>query len=250
MGIFLGPKVDSVAYNKLMHNGGAGFFPVPLPEKPTEELKAEEKNKRVFSKRVLLRESAAKTHAAVSGMYTNERGDPIKDNDIERFFYFVNIDQHWPISRLGRWREDKSIQELYCLPNEKPVGEYENRIRSMREAVLLKYGEPKFEKYRDLINKLLEEIRVSASTPETALPVLARELDQLLADQVNDGTPEEALLREFWGQPEMAEARARPRLRDETKYGNPLLASAITRRVAVMTTDAGATPVGGQPWND
>ena len=61
---------------------------------------------------------------------------------------------------------------------------------------------------------------------------------------MNDGTPEEALLREFWGQPEMAEAKAMAQaLRDETKYGDPLYFAKRfdNGRVAVMTTDAGAT---------
>ena len=69
------------------------------PTTKKEGFSAEEKFKRALSltKRVLLRDSAAKTHPALSGLYTNERGDPLKDNEIERFFYFANIEQHWPV---------------------------------------------------------------------------------------------------------------------------------------------------------
>ncbi len=246
VGVFLGPKVDPKAYNEMMYKGGAGLFPVPLPPEFKELTKAE-KDKRAFSKRVLLREAAARTHPALAGIYTNERGDPTKDNDIERYFYFVNIDGQWQIPRLGRWREDKSVQELFCLPNERPMSQFEDAVKAMREAITSKYGEPKFEKYRDSVNKLLEEIRTTAASTDAPLTILARELDQLLADQVNDGTPEEALFREFWGQPEMAEAKKLAQsLRDDTKFGYPLYFAKRFEngRVVAMTTTV------GEPWSD
>jgi hypothetical protein len=74
----------------------------------------------------------------------------------------------------------------------------------------------------------------------------------LLADQVNDGTAEEALIREFWSQPEMNDARVMAQsLRDETKYGDPLYFAKKFEngRVVLMTTTLGETG-GTEPWND
>ena len=75
--------------------------------------------------------ASVKTHPALGGIYTNERGDIEKDRDIERFFSSRDIEQHWPISRLGKWREDRSVQELFCLPNESPLATSRSRA-SMR----------------------------------------------------------------------------------------------------------------------
>jgi hypothetical protein len=244
VGIFLGPDVRSQNYNTEMYRDGEGFFPVPLPPNPSEPLKQADKDRRAraFSKRILLREAAAKTHPALAGIYTNERGAAVKDSDVERFFYFPNFDQHWEISRLGKWREDRSVQELYCLPNERPMADFEEPVVKMIDAVKAKYGEPKFEKYRELVNKQLDAIRATAGGNEV-LAVLARQLDSLLCDQVSEGDPEaardEALLREFWGHPELAEAKVLAQaLRDACKFGDPLyLAKRFGNgRVTVMTT--------------
>lgn len=258
VGVFLGKDVRSQNYNTEMYRDGAGFFPVPLPAMPSDPISqaAKDRRARAFSKRVLVREPAAKTHPALAGIYTNDRGVAVKDSDVERFFYFPNIDQHWEVSRLGKWREDRSVQELYCLPNERPMSDFEGLTAKMVDAVKGKYGEPKFEKYRDLVQKLLDEIRTTAAGNEV-LAVLARQLDRLLADQVSEGDPEaakeEALLREFWGHPELAEARKLAEaLRDSCKYGDPLyLARRFGNgRVAVMTTDAGGTYEDGSRWTD
>jgi hypothetical protein len=244
VGVFLGPDVRAQNYNEEMYRDGEGFFPVPLPSNPGKVLEQADKDRRAraFSKRVLLRDPAAKNHPALSGIYTNERGAAVKDSDVERFFYFPNFDQHWEISRLGKWRENRNVQELYCLPNEKPMAEFEDLAVRMIDAVKAKYGEPKFEKYRAEVTKRLDEIRKTAGGNEV-LAVLARQLDDLLADQVSEGDPEtakqEALLREFWGQPELAEAKVLAEaLRDSCKYGDPLyLARTLGNgRVAVMTT--------------
>src|SRR5262245_20804139 len=187
VGVFLGKDVRPQIYNAEMYREGAGFMPVQLPAVPTELSQAnKDRRARAFSKRILVRDAAAKMHPALSGIYTNERGAPVKDSDVERFFYFPNIDGHWEISRLGKWREDRSVQELYCLPNERPMAEFEETAIKMIDAVKKEYGEPKFEKYRALVTKLLDSIRATAGGNEV-LAVLARQLDTLLADQVKIG---------------------------------------------------------------
>jgi len=95
--------------------------------------------------------------------------------------------------------EDRSVQEIYCLPNERPMKEFERQAIAVRDAIKAKYGEPKFEKYRATVDPLLDKIREKASQ-EWPLTELAAPLDQLLADQINEGDAAEALLREFWTQ--------------------------------------------------
>jgi aerotolerance regulator-like protein len=259
VGVFLGPKVDPVAYNNLLYRDGAGFFPAPLALEPTKPLTEDDKRARTFtlSKQILLRDSSVKTHPALGGLYTNERGDLEKGRDIERFFLFPRIEQHWPISRLGKWREDRSVQEIFCLPNDSPLALMEPRVDALIKAVHARYGEPKFEKYRAAVDEQFTKIRSLFVAEGTPMTTLAREIDKLLADQINEGDANEALFREFWGQPELAEPRGMGQaLRDSCKYGDPLYLARTFRngRVAVMTTDAGGTPGGtsatGPPWTD
>lgn len=247
--IFLGPKVLPESYNELLYRGGTGLFPVPLPPTFTEEISEEAKNARArtFAKRILVREDVAKSHPAVVGVYTDEQGKPTKNaQQVEKSFYLPIINQHWPIARLGKWREDRSVQEIYCLPNERPMKDFERQAIAVRDSIKARYGEPKFEKYRATVDPLLEKIREIASQ-DFPLTELAAPLDRLLADQINEGDAAEALLREFWAQPEMADAkRLTQSLRDASKYGDPLYFAKRfgSGRVTVMTI-----PV-ASPWTD
>ncbi len=257
VGVFLGPNVKPEDYNSRFYRGTAGFFPVPLQAQPSAELTPEQKFTRelAFGKRLLLRESGNRFHPAMRRIYLDDRGEPLKDDGVERFFYFANIDMHWPVSRRGAWRDDKSVQELYCLPNEESIASFQQRADDLVKAIKAKYNEPKFEKARNYLDKgpaLLQKIR---ETPAQAVPVsvLARYLDQLLCDQINDGDESEPVLREFWASPEMAEVKPLAmQLRDETKYGDPLyVVKQFGRgRVAVMTTDAGGTFAAKKQWTD
>ena len=115
-----------------------------------------------------------------------------------------------------------------------------------------RYGEPKFETARKYLDPLLENIR---KTPKSDQPlsVLARFLDRLLCDQINDGDESEPVLRDFWNQPELAETRQQAMLfRDEAKFGDPLyvVKQFGKGRVAVMTTDAGGTFASKKQWTD
>jgi hypothetical protein len=250
VGVFLGPRVNREAYTRLMFRDGQGFFPVELRNDPTPPPSEEQRLLRSLSlsKRILVREAAARQHPAIAGLYTNERGDPDKSQDIERFFYFVNIQQHWPVSRLSwKSREDHTVQELFCLPNDRPIAEYEPRVLELRRKVMERYGEPKFEPYRSLIDEHFQGIRALFANTEMPLTELARRLDRLLADQVSEGDPQEAKLREFWSQPELAEIRREAQaLRDDCKYGDPLylVRRYGSGRVALFTTTA------GDPWTD
>ena len=253
VGVFLGPNVRPADYNKVLYRGGEGAFPVPLPDNPSPKPTDEQKLKRslVFAKRILTRDAGAKTHPALIGLYTGDRGAAVKDAEIERYFLFANIDQYWPVRRFGRWRDDRSVRELYCLPNEQPMAEFQGPARDLLDKLKVKYSEPKFEKYRDLLVKADRRIR-EVTAGGDPLSVLATEYDRLLCDQINDGDPSEPVLREFWGQPELAELRPEfQRERDKVKFGDPLyLVKDFGKgRVAVMTTDAGGLHQNGA-WND
>ncbi|MCE9568129.1 MAG: BatA domain-containing protein [Planctomycetes bacterium] len=254
VGIFLGPNVTVEQYNNLLYRAGTGIMPFPLPAEPTPELTKEQKLKRGIlsgaglSQRVLLRDRTARTHPALRGIYETKAGsDKDTAQKVEASFTLVEIERHWPIARIGKWREDRSLQELYCLPNEQSISEFEARVKKLNDAIKSKYGEPKFEKYRSTIDSILDKCRSLAADPENPmLSELARQLDKLLSDQINEGDASEALLREFWSQPEMAEAKALAQsIRDSSRYGDPLYVARTfgNGRVAVFTIPVGA------PWS-
>jgi hypothetical protein len=265
LGVFLGPNVKPGDYNKFLYKDGAGVFPVPLPETHTPPLSQAQREKRQgsFAKRILLRDSSVKSHPAVVGMYTGEKGGLGKTVDIENFFYLPDIAQWWPISRrVGKWREDQSVQELFCMPNEQNMANFEQAALDLVGSnpagkIRKRLEEPKYEKYRPAFTllppgarpgdkALLDQIRdiVKGDDP---LTLLAGYLDRLVCDQITTGEETEPLVREFWALPEMADIRAEAqRLRDSVKFGDPLyLVKQFGKgRVAVMTMTAGET------WTD
>jgi len=254
LAFFLGPDVRPNVYRDQLYRNGAGVFPVPLPDEPSKALTPEQRLSRqlVLSKRVLTRDSGVKLHPAVSGMYQGGRDGGGKDTEIERYFLFANIDRYWPVKRFGKWREDQSVRELYCLPNDQGVADFEKQTNDALDKMQEKAREPKFEKYRPVITPLDQRVRNTAAVYSNPPALLATYLDRLLCDQINDGDPSEPVLREFWGQPEMTDIKGEvQRLRDAVKYGDPLyLVKNFGRgRVAVFTTDAGGAHPNGS-WTD
>ncbi|QEL14023.1 BatA domain-containing protein [Limnoglobus roseus] len=246
LGFFLGPDVKPGDYNKTLYADGNGVFPVPLPEQPSAVVPEEVKLVRRFSptKKILLRDPAVKGHPAVAAIYNDDRGQPLKNDELERFFRFVYIDRYWPVKRIGKWREDRSVSELFCMPNESPMGEYDKPTIDFLNKLPL--DEPKYAKYKPQLDDLKVKIRAKALSSDP-LYELAMLFDQLLADQRAEGGPAEAQLREFWAQPEVADLKAEAgRLRDLVKFGDPLyFAKAFGKgRVTVITTTAGET------WTD
>ena len=157
-----------------------------------------------------------------------------------------------PCRAAARARDDTSIKELYCLPNEAPIAEFEGKTESLVAAIRKRDNEPKFEKVRKVLEDLLPRIQ-KVTKEANPLSELARLLDQLLCDEINTGDESEPVLREFWSQPEMVQTRRQATLlRDEAKYGDPLyIVKEFGRgRVAVMTTDAGGTYANKKQWTD
>jgi hypothetical protein len=256
VGVFLGPDVKPDEYTARMYRGGAGFFPVPLPGEPSKEPTDEQKLVRglTFAPRLMLRQPGLRyAHPAIKGMYTDARGEPQKDNKVEQQFRLPIIDRYWPVGRRGEWRENRDVDELFCLPNEDAISKFEPDANELVTAVRARVNEPKFEKARKFLDPLLEKIR---RTPAQELPLseLARLLDELLCDQVTVGAESEPLFREMWAQPELAQAKVKAaELRDRTKFGPPLYVVKRFKgrgRVAVLTTDASGTHAGDKRWND
>ncbi|MFO0938089.1 MAG: VWA domain-containing protein [Gemmataceae bacterium] len=247
VGVFLGPDVRPAEYNKTLYADGTSWFPVPLPERPTEPLPEEEQLLRRFNmqKKLMLRDRGLKTHPAVSGLYTDDRGMPTKDEEeLEKYFRFVSINQYWPIRRLGKWKDDKSVTELFCMPNDQKVSNYEGAVQAIENK--LPIDEPKFEKAKAVLVKYKDELRKARSGSEPLFK-LATLLDRFLADTRGEGDADEAILREFWASPETADLRTEvSRLRDNTKFGDPFyIARQYGRgRVTLITSTA------GEQWND
>jgi hypothetical protein len=150
---------------------------------------------------------------------------------------------HWPVQRIGQWQQDKAVQELFCLPNDKPMEEFQGPARDLLKKLKAKLAEPKFEKYRQYTEPLDRNIQDTASS-NLPLSSLATLYDRLLCDQINDGDPSEPILREMWMQPELADLKVEfQRERDKVKFGDVLyiVKQFGQGRVAVMTTDAGGT---------
>jgi len=248
VGFFLGPNVNSKEYNKGLYRDGAGLLPVPLMDQPSRELTDDEiqaRRFRISQKKFLLRDPTKRGHPALAGLYTDERGEPVKDAEqLERVFGFISIKRYWPIVRLGKWRQDPSVTELYCMPNEQPIADFEKAIKDVADG--LPVEDPGFAKYKVPLGEYRKELRRLDRDSEP-LYKLGAELDALLADQRGEGNPDDALLREFWTNPRMADLKSLAvRLRDSVKFGDPFyVAKEFGRgRITMVTTTAGET------WTD
>jgi hypothetical protein len=251
-GFWLGGLVKPDEYNKGLYRNGEGLFPVPLPKDTLpalgEELNEEEllrKKFNIFQKKILLKDPANKSHPALSGLYTDTRGAAKDQDEIEKFFRFVTFKRYFAVERIGKWVEDRSVTELYCMPNDKPLSNYERDAVELANA--LPETDPEFAKFKDVLGKLKRAIGQVPRTTDGTTSQLADLFDRLLSDQRAEGDADEALLREFWADARNNDLRIRvARLRDRMKYGYPLyFAKTFGRgRVTLVTTTA------GEAWND
>lgn len=244
-GVFLGEDVKPQEYNKLLYKDGAGFFPVPLPDGPTPKPTDDQLTAmllRLSQQKFLLRDPAVRAHPALAGLYQNERGQPIKPaEEIVRWSQFITIKQYYKLDRNGKWRDDKSVTELYCMPNEGELKEYADAVNAILEKLAGLVAEPDLAKFKKPVNDGREGIRKVLFDSDAGLGGLAIQFDRLLVDGRSEGDPNEPILREFWAHPKAADLRVEiARLRDRVKFGDPLyLAKQFGRgRVTVMLTTA------------
>lgn len=259
-GFWLGAMVKPADYNKTLYRDGAGLFPAPLPQDPfpvqsREQMSTDDREKdelrvmklrfNIFQKKLLVRDPSMRTHPALSAIYTDGRGTVRDPDELEKFYRFVTVQRYWPIERIGKWVEDKSVTELMCLANENPPGFYEQEANALVKELPL--ADPEFAAYTDVLTKFRKAWQSTLAGADVSTSMLADQFDRLLSDQRNEGDKDEALLREFWQDARNADLKGKVmRLRDRMKYGYPLyLTKNFGRgRVTVVTTTA------GEAWTD
>ena len=248
VGFFLGPDVRAADYTKLLYRDGKGLFPVPLAAEPSPVVPEDElqlRRFRISQKKLLVRDPSRRSHPALAGLYTDERGQPLPDeNQLDRVYGFITVKRHWPVPKVGRWRDDPNLAELYSLPNEQSMADFELPARKLADAIPKPAGESG--KFAAALAASRDNLKRVAASAEP-LYRLAGALDDFLADQPEAGDETGALLREFWADAQHAELkRQAERLRDAVKFGDPLyLAKEFGRgRVTLVTTTA------GEAWSD
>jgi hypothetical protein len=211
VGFFLGPDVKAGDYNQLLYRGGAGLFPAPLADQPSRELTEDDLQARRFrisQKKLLVRDPGKRAHPALAGLYTDEQGQPVKDAEqLERVFGFITIKRYWPVQRVGRWRDDRAVAELYTMPNEQPMADFEAPARKVADG--LPVTAPEAAKYKEPLAKAQDELRRVAQSSEP-LYKLATALDGLLVDQQAGGRVT-GPAPEILGRPKYAEPAGRER---------------------------------------
>ncbi len=258
-GFWLGDKVKPAEYNKGLYRDGDGLFPVPLPPDPypvkaveqmttaeqeEEELRQNKLRFNIFQKKLLVRDPAMRAHPALAGMYDGKKGDNDPDA-IEKFYRFVLIKRYWPVERIGKWTEDKTVTELMCLSNEKQFKDYDAEANALIQALPL--DDADFAPFKDALTKVKKSMSAINTMADPSTSMVAELFDRLLSDQRNEGDTDEALYREFWTKAEVNDLKTKvTRLRDRMKYGYPLY---VTKnfgrgRVSLITTSA------GEAWTD
>lgn len=261
-GFWLGALVKPAEYNKTLYRDGAGLFPAPLPQdpfpvKPREQMSPDEQAEdddrierlkfNIFQKKLLVRDPSRRLHPALAGMYADGRGTVRDPDALEKFYRFVTVQRYWPIERIGKWVEDKSVTELMCLANERKAGDYEQEANARVKDLQGLIDDPELAKYKDALTKFRKAWQATLAGEKVTTAMLADQFDRLLSDQRNEGDPDEALLREFWQDARTADLKGKVMLlRDRMKYGYPLyLAKNFGRgRVTLVTTTA------GEAWTD
>ncbi len=253
-GFWLGDQVKPADYNKGLYRDGEGLFPAPLPpdpnKKPFDQMSPDEKdveegrlNKLKFNinqKKLLVRDPTMRTHPALSAIYTDGRGIVRDPDELEKFYRFVTVARYWPIERLGKWTDDKAVTELMCLANEKEFKDYDREANELVQAIPM--DDPENAKFAPALGKIKKSMAALNSMADPSTSMAAELFDRLLSDQRNEGDADEALYREFWQKPELADLKGKvARLRDRMKYGYPLyLTKTFGRgRVTVITTSSG-----------
>jgi hypothetical protein len=255
---FMGPLANSRFFNKL-YKEGKGIFPVPLRDTytpgPTEEPR---KTDYTGYDQVMLRDDNFKdieSFPVFGGVFKDR--DPknrtvLKDLPIKRF---------WQVPR-SQWNpEQGKVFELATLPNEVSINNFQaatldlvrTRLNKILEAENLASYRKAFERHRTAIESL-----VAPGSDKKAYQ-LAPALDAMLKDTGRIETDKDGKqkgyvkdfpnLTEFWAQSEPKIASLKKdieRLRDEVRFGDPLIVAAEHgkgRVIAVMTT-------AGKEWND
>jgi hypothetical protein len=236
--VFVGDQVKPGYYNKELYRDGKGLFPVPLADRPTEPLTAEERVQKLLlddQQKLFLRSP----HPIFADVVP-----------VQSIFHALIIDRYWPTQRRDRWNnEPGTVEELATLPNEKPLENFRASANELIKRLLQVIDDPdsKYDKYRPGLKRHYSAIREALTGDQ--LYVLANALDDLLKDEGSqkENDPEHPNLKEFWDLPEQQQLRQDfDRFREVVQYGDPLV---LVKRfgkghvVAFLTT-------AGKAWND
>lgn len=246
---FLGPLVSANYYNKELHQGGKGFFPVPLkdtyfPAGGEEELKKEVTG----DDHLLLRDDLFPNIDAFPVF-----GQVFRDPEQRYFLKNLPIRRYFPVPRAQWSPEPGRVDELATLPNEQAIVTYQrvalDMIKGPRTQQILENEE--FKDYRKGIErhrKIIESF--VGPTSEKKAYQLAKALSDLLTDKGREKQREEfPNLTEFWAtsDPKVRSLKEDlTRLIDQVKYGDPFIVRGLHGKgkvVAVMST-------AGKEWND
>jgi hypothetical protein len=232
--VCMGDRVNPKYYNDQLYADGKGLFPVPLADAASKPLSEDDQVKRLFDAqyKLFFRDP---THPVVRELV------PQRD-----LFKFLLINRYFPVQR-AKWNpEPGKVVEVMTLPNERPVTDYAQGAKSIRDRLDQLAREPQYQKYAPGLARYQKEVGASLA-PDEPLYRLGNALDEMVHDVGDPAKPERPNLKEFWDLPDLKELRNQvDRLREAVQFGDPL---AVVRRfgkgrvVALLTT-------AGQDWNN
>jgi len=252
---FMGPLANSKFFNKL-YKEGKGIFPVPLRDNYVPPA-TEEPRKVEYTgfDQVNLRDDLFPELDKFPVF-----GGVFKDNDPKNRTVLKDfpIKRYWQVPR-GQWTPEKGkVFELATLPNDVPIANYQattiDLVRSRLNAILdpkTADGKTFGDRYGSTIDTHRRRIEaLVAPGSEKKAYHLAPSLTAMLTDTGKAGEKNLANLTEFWATKDNTAIASLKKsledLRDEVRYGDPLIVAAQHgkgRVLAVMTT-------AGKEWND
>lgn len=252
---FMGPSIKSDVvkeYNEKLYRNGEGVFPVPL-DKPVgldipDDKRFMERLKRMstFNKKLVVRKEM-QAHPAMEKLYKDNRGQAVKEDEYEKFFYAVIIDRYVGVNLQQMRGGLAGAETLIHLQNNKPIDNYTKAVNDMTDRLQAAAALEKNQKYAAVLGEFRTELRkIAGSTAE--LFRLALALDMLLEYKgVDDPAANKPGLANFWGQADNAALREEvTKLRDEVKFGDPLYVAKPFGKGRTMAFLASA----GASWND
>ena len=242
---FMGDKVSSTFYNKVLHEEMKGLFPVKLAARYTDPLTPEEREfrkQRDPQPKILFRD---KEHPVVKeGLYPQRLA-----------FQPLLIDRYWPTLPRSQWNpenEKEKVDEVITLPNRNSIDAYKTRAQELARAaveeteVLGKIDES-FKKYEAPMKN--SRRKMTEALGKGLLFNVVAVVDRMLEDPGEPKNPDRPSMPELWANAKMKTLHGQLKdFRDTLLYGDPLV---VTRpygkgRVAVCLTTAGTA----SNWND
>ncbi len=232
--VCMGDRVNPKYYNDQLYADGKGLFPVPLADAATKPLSEDDQAKRLFDAqyKLFFRDPA---HPVVRELV------PQRD-----LFKFLLVNRYFPVQR-SKWNpEPGRVQEILTLPNDRPVTDYAQGAKAIRDRLDQLAQNPQYKKYAAGLARYQKEIG-AALAPDEPLYRLANALDEMVHDPGDPAKADRPNLKEFWDLPDLKELRTQvDRLREAVQFGDPL---AVAQRFGKGRVVALLTTI-GQDWNN